>query len=500
MPGRRAYTTPVQLDELFEHAVPFPFPQGEDHGVASHPGEPEHKADPCHLTEEPPLIPPWQGGKHLNTYGTDSCRPATQGKEHPAPEAIQPAQEEQLGSAGKGPRPGAGNPLPSAGGVYLLTDEEDRIIQLASAGNLRRSLHVRLFGPPVTEGQPQAIPSRRRADLKQIVRKIRWREAHSAFEIGYEYWRLARVLMPDTYLKQLAFAPAWFVHVDREAEIPRFVAGKVLRSPPGVDLGPFFTNADATRFIQVLEDGFDLCRYYHILEQAPHGTACAYFDMGKCPAPCDGSIPMSQYRRMIGEALAFAGGGREAVCQHIEVSMREAADQQEYEHAGRLKQRLDRLREIEHRSFALARPIEQFNYLIVQRGGGRTRVRPFFVRAGTITPGETAALKHLETAAEQWGEKGTGTGSIPAYRDSPEPAPVSVDRQALSEQIWLVTHFLGKKEPPGLFILADDVPDPADLGRLVGEHFAKPDKSAEEEPPADPPHDGPEFNGERSPQ
>ena len=478
MPGRRAYTTPVPLDELFEHAIPFPFPQGE-----GHPGQAESPAD----------------------AGEDTKR--------------KPA-----------------NPLPATGGVYLLTDEGDRVIQLASAGNLRRALQVRLtvhpktlepprpdagatrvsgctlIGPPTAEGQPPTVPSRRRADLKQIVRKIRWREAHSAFEISYEYWRLARGLLPETYLKQLGFGPAWFVHVDAEAESPRFVAGKVLRSPPGVDLGPFFTNADATRFVQVLEDGFDLCRYCHILEQAPQGTACAYFDMGKCPAPCDGSIPMAQYRRMIAAALALAGGDRQPAYQQLEAQMSAAAGRQEYEQAGRLKQRLDRLCEIEHRSFALARPIEQFNYLIVQRGGGRTRVRPFFVRAGIITPGEVVALKKLEAAAEQWvsaikggsesaressqrgekGEKGTVTGSF----NSPEPVPVSVksnepDQQARSEQIWLVTHFLGKKDPPGLFIRADEVSGPADLGRLVGEHFAKPEKMAEEEPPADPSHDRP---------
>ena len=372
------------------------------------------------------------------------------------------------------------SPLPGTGGVYLLTDAEDRIIQLASAGNLRRALQIRLASRTDGEVPEAGVPSRRRADLSQIVRTIRWRTAYSAFEISYEYWRLARMLQPETYLKQLVFGPAWFVHVDSAAAIPRFVVGKVLRSPPGVDLGPFFTNSDATRFVQVLEDGFDLCRYYHILEQAPHGTPCAYNDMGRCPAPCDGSIPMTRYRDTIAESLSFATGEREPIYRQCENAMREAADQQAYEKAGQCKQRLERLREIEHKTFAEAGPVERFNWLIVQRGGGRTRVKPFFVRAGVITPGEIVALKQINTAVEQWlCEMGMGSANKPAPNPSSAFPSASMDRQVLSEQIWLISHFLGKKDPPGLFLRADRLPSPADLAEMIRERFRKPEPPPE---------------------
>ena len=446
--------------------------------------------------------------------------------EQPASAEAEPGQESDVPRA-SGTESGSGpeaaqttaprDPLPGVGGVYLLTDADDRIIQLASAGNLRRALHVRLAPPADGEAQAAGAPARKRADLRQIVRKIRWRTAHSAFEISYEYWRLARALLPDNYLKQVAFGPAWFVHVDPSANIPRFVVGKVLRSPPGVDLGPFFTNADATRFVQVLEDGFDLCRYYHILEQAPRGTACAYFDMGKCPGPCDGSIPMARYREMIADALAFAAGGRGPAYERCETGMREAAARQAYEEAGKFKQRLERLREIEHKSFVQVAPVERFNYLIVQRGGGRTRVRPFFVHGGAITPGETASLKKLETVAGQWieatwaasghadrfsnGKHGPTGWTMPpgsASEAMAEPAdeantgiprepsphpftlPLSLDRQAASEQIWLVSHFLGRKDPPGLFIRADRLLPADDLSRVIRERFTRPEPAPPE--------------------
>lgn len=353
--------------------------------------------------------------------------------------------------------------------MYLLTTAEDHIVQLASSGNLRRAILNRLAGQVENDGQPPSPHSRKRIDLAEIVRRICWRTAHSAFEISYEYWRLARVLQPETYLKQVAFGPAWFVHVDPASDIPRFLVCKVLRSPPGVELGPFFTNSDATRFVQILEDGFDLCRYDHILEQAPRGKACAYFDMGRCPAPCDGTIPMSRYRKMVADTLAFAAGDRQSVYGRCEAAMREAAGRQAYEEAARIKLRLARLREIEHQAFAHAGPLERFNWLIVQRGGGRTKVKPFFVRAGVITPGETVALKQLDAAVTRWSdEMATGVGN-------PKSSTVLSDHQSLSEQIWLVSHFLGKKDPPGLFLHANLLPPPADLAAIVRERFRKPE-------------------------
>ncbi|GMV95956.1 MAG: hypothetical protein AMXMBFR83_03250 [Phycisphaerae bacterium] len=360
--------------------------------------------------------------------------------------------------------PGAARAWPGHGGVYLLTDGEDRLVQLAAAADLRRALSVRLCPPkpgesPVGEAAPAGRP---RADLSQIVRRVRWRRADSMFEITWEYYRLARLLMPETYLRQVGFGPCWFVHVDPAAEHPRFSAGKHLRGPPGAELGPFATQADAARFIEILEDAFDLCRYHHVLVQAPHGRPCAYLDMGKCPAPCDGRVPMAAYREMIASALAFAAGRRGPAFEQWESAMRQAADQRAYERAAAIRQTLERARRIEHEVFRLVVPIERFNYLIVQRGPGPTRVRPFFIRGGLIEAGEATRLKEAPHAAGGWIERLRSAGADHAAAD-----PI-----ARSEQLWLVSHFLFKRDPPGLYWREDALGAAGDLAGRIQAHFA----------------------------
>ncbi len=354
--------------------------------------------------------------------------------------------------------------LPGGGGVYLLTDEQDRLVLLSAAADLRRVLRSRLLEAPVAESEAQSPAARRKARLGEIVRHIYWQPSHSVFETDYLYLRLARRIMPDQYLKNLAFGPSWFVQVDLDAPIPRFTAAKVISNTAAV-VGPFPTQPDAHRFIQTLEDAFDLCRCQPVVEQAPRGAPCAYYEMGRCLGAYAGMISMEQYRGIIRAALAFARGDREPFFGEWQERMRQLAGERAYERAAAVKQRIERARTVEQAAFRHVRPIESFNYLVVQRGRGRTTAKPFFVRAGRIDVGEPASLKKLDTAVAEW---------INAVRAAAiSTGDQSDDCQSRSEQIWLVSHYLFKSEPPGLFLHASALDNPESVAQRINERFGQ---------------------------
>lgn len=345
--------------------------------------------------------------------------------------------------------------FPTGGGVYLLTDGDDRLVQLASAGNLRRALCVRLLEPELvergeqdatgtatgTESAGKSDPIRKRARLAEIVRTIRWKPASSQFEITWRYYQIARALLPDNYREHLAFGPAWFVGVDPEAAFPRFDVRKFLR-PGERHLGPFATRNEATRFIQILEDGFDLCRYYDILQQAPRGQACAYYEMGKCPAPCDGTISMDDYRDMIRAAWQFAAGDRRPHLASLEDRMKQEAAGLAFERAAAIRRKMERAQTIDHPGYRHVQPLERFNYLILQRGSTRTRIKPFFVHGGHIADGDEVTVKKIERVLDTWIER---------VRESSPPVETD-DLRERSECLWLIAHFLYRKDPPGLYL------------------------------------------------
>ena len=318
---------------------------------------------------------------------------------------------------------------------------------------------------PTTEPANDAPVLSRKADLSQIVHKVWWLPGDSQFELTWRYYLLARVLQPRSFLKTVAFGPSWFVRIDPNAAIPRFEVTKTLQFGQGVEIGPIATQADANKLVQLLEDAFDLCRYYHILEQAPNGQACAYFEMGRCPAPCDGTVPMSQYRETVARTVRFMLGERDTFYMEAESAMQAAAKGLQFEQANLMKMRLDRARGIEHASFRLLRRVGAFNYLIVQRGQSRAWVKPFFFTRGRLEVGEAVRLRKVDEAIPAWIDR----MAAEAGREVDTPS----DQR--SHLCWLVAHYLFKPDPPGVFMHESTVQDAVEVGRCIrGQFTSKP--------------------------
>ncbi len=356
------------------------------------------------------------------------------------------------------PPPGAWDPkgLPAHGGVWLLTDEGDRPIQLGGCESLRRTVRFRL-DPPAEEER-----RRQRADLRAIARRVWWWPTHSQFETAYDYYRIARELYPDDYLERVAFGPTWFAEACLEARIPRLRPMRSIFRPNCDYFGPFQSRSRCIRYIDVLEELYGLCRCVDILEQAPNGRRCAYADMGKCPAPCDGSFPMEQYRQRVADAVGFVRRGPAAFLAATEEEMKRAADAQEYEQAAALKRRIDEARKSLAKGNEWVDMLERFRWLIVQRGPGRTTVKPFFVRDGWIDRGEVVKTKKLKEHVDEW-LRAVQQDSPNASRD---------DERQRTEHVWLVSCFLFRSEKvPGVFLRALDLPRAEDVVARVREAF-----------------------------
>ena len=331
--------------------------------------------------------------------------------------------------------------LPGGGGVYALLDDQDRLVLLSGAESLRRAVTFRLNPPPDA--------SRKRADLRAVVRRIRWQRTYSAFETAFEFHRLSRLLVPDRYMEMCAFGPCWFVHAKPADRLPRLIVAKSLKTDGGVQLGPFPTKAAADRFVAILEDLFDLCRCFNVLERAPRGEPCVYHQMGRCAAPCAGYSSLETYRALFAGAVEFGAGAWQEETGRWAHQMRRHAARQQYEEANRIKQRIQRADELRGENYRFVRPLDQFNYLVIQRGEGTSHLRPFFVRRGWIERGASTRRNELPVTAQTW---------VRLMQSAPQP-PHDPDEELRTEWIWLVSHYLFQGDrAPGLFLGPDRWP------------------------------------------
>lgn len=280
--------------------------------------------------------------------------------------------------------------VPARRGVFLLSSDGDYPVLLATAANLRARLGGRLEHPDPAQRS-------RAADLRTITRTVRWKLAGSHFEADWRYLELARRIWPRSYASLLSWRPAWMVHVDLGADFPHLTATRDPPGPPGQFVGPFQSRSSAERFIETVQDAFDLCRDAAGLRRSPRGPRCAYGQMGRCMCPCDGTVSMAAYRSAMAQAAEFAAGrlwgpqspsmglgGPDPQRQRLLERMESAARELRFEVAAATKTRLDRLAELDGPAYRHVGPLEAFRFIVVQRSGTRRKLNVFLVNGGAI--------------------------------------------------------------------------------------------------------------------
>jgi len=266
--------------------------------------------------------------------------------------------------------------LPARWAVFLLAGESDVPLQLLCARDLRSAVRRRLCIAP------GAGPSRR-ADYRAILRRVRWTPCDSAFEADLLYLEAARRLFPNGYAELLSLRQPWFVHVDPDARFPQYVCTKDAARRAGVAIGPFDDRRSAQRLVDLLTDVFDLCRHYHILVQAPHGRACAYKDMGRCAAPCDGSTSMAAYREAVRRSIG-AVSEPETALRREQDAMRRAAEALRFEEAARIRAGIEKLGELVRPPLRCARVLTDFRFVSLQAGPCPGTAKIFVVGPGVV--------------------------------------------------------------------------------------------------------------------
>ena len=315
--------------------------------------------------------------------------------------------------------------LPSCAAVYLLTDGDGRAVQLATTQHLRRLLRSRLL-----DGQSE--PSVR-ADLAEVTRGVRWRQVYSTFEARWQYFLLARQMHPGNYRKLVSFGPAWFLQVDWSCDVPQIRVTERVWERPGDSAGPWPSRAECTRALDGLWDLFDLCRYPEEVAKTPGGKRCAYADMGRCDAPCDGGVPLDAYVGRTRQAWQFVCGGASEWMAAAADRVRDAAGRQEYERAGQLTAQIKfAKRWLSDWSPFVLRGVE-LNYLLAIPVVRRKKWKLFLFRRGDLLDGPIVADKKLPEEAGAWLDAMAGHDR-------------SDDLKLLSEQTWLVAHFLRHRD------------------------------------------------------
>lgn len=247
--------------------------------------------------------------------------------------------------------------FPSHRGVVEFQSEGNTTILLAATGHLRDFVAQRLN----EANEPTA-----RADLAPITKRILAQPTGSAFESDLLVLERARTADPELYRKITHQNRRALLIMNSETGTWRTAETTSLElSPSEHAIAPCLTTRSAQQLGEALDDIYELCRYPAQLALAPHGTPCAYKEMGRCPAACDGSEPMHAYHARFTRAVESASSGLDEWEAAIKQEVKAASADLDFERAANTKRHLDTVHALPRDTLGAAASLNQFSCVII---------------------------------------------------------------------------------------------------------------------------------------
>ncbi|MCC5950295.1 MAG: DEDD exonuclease domain-containing protein, partial [Nitriliruptoraceae bacterium] len=217
---------------------------------------------------------------------------------------------------------------PASCGVYRFLDERDEVLYVGKATDLRQRLRT-YFGQD---------PRRRIADMVRETARVTWETTPTL--LGAEVAELRAIHASRPRYNRRSTTPQAAVHlaVTREA-FPRLSIVREPRSSHAATFGPFPTRRIAERVLEAIHEVVPLRTCSTRLRRAQDHPACVLKDLGRCGAPCDGSIDADAHAEVVANAVALFTDPT-PLFDGLRATMQRLAADGRYEEAARARRRL----------------------------------------------------------------------------------------------------------------------------------------------------------------
>ncbi len=261
--------------------------------------------------------------------------------------------------------------LPTAAGVYLFHGRDGRVLYVGKSKNLRNRVKSYFYG----DGR-KAIE-----DLLAEVRSVEGVRCDSELEALVAEARLIRLHEPKYNRRGKTWRRYAYLRLDDSEAFPRLKVVKEVKGA-GRFVGPDANSSVARLAKEALEETIPIRRCTKRMGAATRFAPCALAEMGRCVAPCDGRVDPERYGELVRELnSSLSSPGR--LLGALEARLRKLADQERYEEAALLRDRVRALAE------ALVR--SRTDHWLVEAGAMTLRTtegRPLRLSGGSLVRGD----------------------------------------------------------------------------------------------------------------
>lgn len=229
--------------------------------------------------------------------------------------------------------------IPTSPGVYRFSDRHGRVLYIGKAKNLRARLS-NYFQP-----LHALMPRTRR--MLALAAQVDWTVVASDTEaLVLEHTWITEFKPPfNVQFKDDKTYP--YLAVTLREEAPRLIITRNEKIRGAKYFGPFPKVWALRETTGLLQQAFPIrtCNDADYKRAMRTGRPCLAGQIGRCSGPCSHTITIDEHRDRVNELVTFLGGNYQSQLRKLQRAMRDAAAEQRYEDAARLR---DQVAAVEH--------------------------------------------------------------------------------------------------------------------------------------------------------
>jgi excinuclease ABC subunit C len=273
------------------------------------------------------------------------------------------------------PRPGE---IPVEPGVYRFRDEHGRVIYVGKAKSLRSRLSSYF--------QDLAALHPRTQTMVTTAASVEWTTVTTEVEALQLEYSWIKEYDPRFNVKYRDDKSYPYLAVTMGEEFPRVQVMRGSKRKGTRYFGPYAHAWAIRETVDLLLRVFPVrtCSSGVFRRAAQVGRPCLLGYIGKCSAPCVGRVSEQEHRDLAEDFCDFMAGSSTRFVRRLEQEMRDAAGEQEYEKAARLRDDLGALRRAMEKSAVVLADATDADVFALAEDELEAAVQVFHVRGGRI--------------------------------------------------------------------------------------------------------------------
>ncbi len=281
--------------------------------------------------------------------------------------------------------------LPARPGVYLMRDNNGKVIYVGKAKDLRT--RVRAYFNRSDERSQIEFLVRRIDDIETLVTATDKEALILENNLIKQYKPRYNIRLKDdkSYLS---------IKVTTQHAWPRILATRKIVKDGNRYFGPFSSAVAARETIDIIEKHFLLrnCTDHNFKNRS---RPCLQYQIKRCMAPCVLPVSADAYGEQVRQAMLFIEGRQQELIRELRHRMEERSEALEFEAAARIRDQIQAVEKtVEKQRMVSHWGVDQ-DVFGLYREGGFIEVQVLMVRQGKLTANQSYSLQDLEFPDEE---------------------------------------------------------------------------------------------------